>query len=379
MVVDKKYYDILELNPSCSQSDIKTAYRSLAKKWHPDKNKSPEAETKFKEILSAYEILSDEEKRSIYDNYGPSGNPNTNTGFQMPTHMFDMFQNQKPREKNEYQKIYITLEDAYNGCNIDLDITRKIKCVDCNGSGVRTGVSLPKCNICNGSGRQVKLNQIAPGLVQQFVTPCSKCNGSGIIITPDIQCKKCNGSKCLISNDKINVCLNRGTLENTQIKYPNLASYNPDHPEVTDLIYIIEYKPHPIFLTNKINNIISLFMIKQISLAEAITGNSFTLKHLNGKDVTIRTPRGYIIKPNELLGIKELGFPDVKRNTFNSLYVKFEVLFPISYSLSDEKLNTIRDVFELKEIENSDKDIYISIFNIDTGNEQETPSQCNQQ
>lgn len=402
MVVDKKLYDTLDLKPNCSQDEIKKAYRILAKKWHPDKNKSPDAELKFKEIATAYEILGDEEKRSMYDQYGIDGvSSNRHQGMNpngVPMDIFNQFfgqrshSQQRRSERNEYQLLEVSLEDAYNGATLEINLNRTIKCVGCNGFGTKKGVVPPKCNICGGKGKQVKMLQLGPGMMQQSIITCPKCNGIGNIITSDIQCLQCKGSKLVKSMEKINIAIKPGTSENTQIKFPNLASYNPQNPSVLDLVYVIKYKPHKTFFVKQVNGKSLLFVKQSIKLGEAITGAVIKLKHLNGKNLVIRTPRGYIIKPDDVLGVRDVGFPDIARKTNNPLYIIFDIVFPESYTMSDEKLNILKNVFNIKDTEYKDNDLYISLFdskdiieeNDDLGGvhfdtDQEHQTSCNQQ
>lgn len=165
MVKETKFYDILGVSPTASDSDLKKAYRKLALKYHPDKN--PNAGEKFKEISMAYEVLSDSDKRKIYDQHGEQGikeGGGGGGGFHSPMDIFDMFfggggmggrgPRGPRRTKNLMHQLSVSLEDMYNGTTRKLALQKNVICSDCNGIGGKEGAVQP-CTTCRGTGMQV--------------------------------------------------------------------------------------------------------------------------------------------------------------------------------------------------------------------------------
>ena len=214
MTENKDYYAILEVSKDATEDEIRKKYRSLAKKFHPDKwtngseSEKNEAEQKFKDIAEAYEVLSDPQKRQMYDNGGFEFDTNGFDPFEMFRNMTGggfssmfgdlggMFGNmgggrQVSRGSNIQTNISLTLEEAFKGGNREIVVTRKKSCVHCNGTGSADGKNAT-CAQCNGTGRITKTMQMGPGAMQVIHTTCPHCNGSGKqIVTP---CTKCNGT-----------------------------------------------------------------------------------------------------------------------------------------------------------------------------------------
>ena len=206
MVCETKYYDILGVSPDATETELKKAYRKQALKYHPDKN--PDAGDKFKEISQAYEVLSDKDKREIYDEFGEQGikeqgGGRGGGGFSSPMDMFNMFfgggggggpgmSNGRSRAKTKpiVHKLGVTLEDLYNGKKKKLAANRDLRCGDCDGKG---GTKVETCGDCRGRGMKVMTKQIGPGMMQQMQAPCNKCATRGEVVDPASTCKKCKG------------------------------------------------------------------------------------------------------------------------------------------------------------------------------------------
>ena len=199
---DNKFYEILGVSKDADHATIKKAYRKLALQHHPDRGGDSE---KFKQIGKAFEVLSDQEKRGMYDKFGEEG---LEGGGGAGAHdIFNMFfggrqKEQKQKTKNKVCNIQVPLEDFYRGRDINFEVNRKRVCKACTGSGLKQGAKKQKCKDCNGKGIKVKVVQIGPGMIQQMQTKCSTCNGEGIIINNSDKCKVCNGNKIVDEKKK---------------------------------------------------------------------------------------------------------------------------------------------------------------------------------
>jgi len=228
------YYQILGVERNSSQDEIKKAYRKLAMKYHPDKNKgNKEAEEKFKSISSAYSVLSDEKQKNIYDQFGEEGlngagfdpmggmdptdffsqvfrdfggggmgDPFGGFGFggrQQPTHTQDMS-----------HTIRVKLEDVYKGVTKQLEFNKKIICSTCKGIGSPNKSAVKKCATCKGSGVETIVRQVGPGMIQQQNITCRSCKGAGESIPKDQICGTCSGKKTIKSPKKLDIEINTG-------------------------------------------------------------------------------------------------------------------------------------------------------------------------
>ena len=203
MVCETKFYDILGVGPTATEAELKKAYRKQALKYHPDKN--PDAGDKFKEISQAYEVLSDPEKREIYDEFGEQGikeGHGKNAGFSSPMDMFNMFfgggmgagpggTRSRNKTKPMVHKLGVTLEELYNGKVRKLAANRDIQCENCDGKG---GKKVKKCSDCHGLGMKTKTRQMGP-MVQQSQHPCGTCSTRGEVVDPASICKTCKGKR----------------------------------------------------------------------------------------------------------------------------------------------------------------------------------------
>jgi molecular chaperone DnaJ len=204
----KDYYEILGLTSGASEADIKKAYRTLVKEWHPDVNKTPEAEEKFKEIAEAYEILSDETKRRNYDTYGHVDNENT-SAYNSAFSGFARRAKQVPVGADLSIIVPLTLEELHTGIKRTFKFKREVLCSDCDGKG---GEDIETCTTCQGNGQVYRLVSTPMGKFQS-VTMCHVCNGHGTI--PKILCKTCDGHGVISREDEINVEVPKGVFNNS--------------------------------------------------------------------------------------------------------------------------------------------------------------------
>ncbi|KAG8315507.1 DnaJ (Hsp40), sub A, member 4 [Homalodisca vitripennis] len=205
MVKETMYYDILGVKPNFTTDELKKAYRKLALKYHPDKN--PNEGEKFKQISQAYEVLSNPEKRAIYDKGGEQAlkEGGGGGGFSSnPMDVFDMFFRSafggnmrgpgERRGKDVVHQLSVSLEDLYKGAVRKLALEKNIICEKCEGRGGKKG-AVEKCMTCQGSGIYVQIQQASLGMIQQVKCVCGDCNGQGEKIAPKDRCKTCQGKK----------------------------------------------------------------------------------------------------------------------------------------------------------------------------------------
>jgi molecular chaperone DnaJ len=324
-------YNTLGVDKNADQDTIKKAYRKLAAQYHPDKNKSSDAENKFKEINNAYEILSNLEKRQQYDKFGMEGlngnMPNMGGfpfadifggafggGFPFEFNFSNNFRQQNMSKKDISIKIDLTYEEIYLGCNKTIKYGYLKKCNQCNGSGGETH----KCGDCNGNGRIKIIKRMGPMAIQQE-TMCSKCNGSGqFIIT---KCISCNGNKNTEGIKELNIDIPPGIKPEH-----NIIKQNGGHEienVVSDLKINIEEKPH-VFYKREDKNIRCKI---HINLIEALTGYQKEFTLLDGSKILYSTKE--ITKPNSKLRLKGKGFSDVNnKNDRGDLLCYITIDFP---------------------------------------------------
>ncbi|MEM3227512.1 MAG: molecular chaperone DnaJ [Candidatus Micrarchaeaceae archaeon] len=248
----KDYYEILHVRKDASPEEIKAAYRELALKYHPDRNKSPNAEETFKEINEAYAVLSDPEKRRQYDAYGPEGFNQRfseqdifrgfdieevfkNFGFDFgdTDEIFSSFfgfpqQNRRRRQQRGSDilaKMSISLEEAAKGAEKEVSIRHIVACEKCGGTGMEPGSKLLRCDRCNGTG-QIRTTRRTPFGVMQTITTCDKCGGSGKII--EVPCKECRGRGYVQKESKISVKIPKGVENGTRLRLEGMGDFGRD-------------------------------------------------------------------------------------------------------------------------------------------------------
>eukprot|EP00004_Rigifila_ramosa_P008549 TRINITY_DN197_c0_g1_i1.p1 TRINITY_DN197_c0_g1~~TRINITY_DN197_c0_g1_i1.p1 ORF type:complete len:446 (-),score=104.08 TRINITY_DN197_c0_g1_i1:37-1296(-) len=347
MVKETKYYDLLGVPPTASEDELRKAYRKLAIKLHPDKNPDPAAQDKFKEITHAYEVLSDQNKRELYDNYGEEGVQQGGApggdAHDIFSHFFGggMFgggrggsRRSGPRKGEDVvHPLRVSLEDCYKGKTSKLAIDRNIICKDCKGIGGKEG-SVQKCTDCGGRGIKVGLRQIAPGMVQQIQQHCGECGGQGEICKKEDRCKVCLGKKVVEEKKILEVHVDPGVTHGQKLVFSGEADQMPG-TEPGDVVLVIQVKEHEIFKRSGSD----LIMEKKISLLESLTGFEFIITHLDGRKLLIRHGVGNakqpakgpveVIKPGTIKGIKDEGMPTYKRPFDKGvLFIKFTVEFP---------------------------------------------------
>ncbi|GMH43372.1 hypothetical protein BSKO_11294 [Bryopsis sp. KO-2023] len=327
-----RYYELLGAEKSATEQELKKLHRKLALKHHPDKGGDPE---KFKEINEAYEVLKDSEKRKIYDEYGEDaikeGAANGGGGGGMQDIFESMFgggggsrRRQDAKGEDIVHKISVKLEDLYNGATRKLALTRKIKCVPCEGTGTKSKERYD-CKVCNGSGTEVRIKQLAPGMIQQMQMRCSVCSGSGHAPPKDDICPKCDGGALVKDRKVFEVIIDPGMKDGQKITFRGEAGYSDPSMLPGDVIFLVDAKDHKKF--KRVN--IDLVIEKEVSLVEALCGAQFSIRHMDNRVIHITPPEGCVIQPDSWHRVEEEGMPVHGRPMMKgNLYVHFDVKFP---------------------------------------------------
>ena len=368
---ETKLYDILNVSKGCNESDIKKSYKKLAMQYHPDRNKEEGSEEKFKEISRAYSILGNKDKRETYDNYGEEG-LNNNMSEQMPNmdpfgmfgNIFNMNNHSRPktRTKDRQEIVEISLEDIYKEKTMKINYDKLIICKKCLGLGVKDKTKTKRCVNCKGTGKILRVVQVAPGFISQTQSMCNICVGTGKMNEDNNICEECNGEKVVQSRNSLKIHLNKAFNEGHIIKFSGEADQNPDADIYGDLIVKIHIKPHDIFKIYKHNHLV---IDKTINLVEALCGCTFTIDHLDGRVIMVNYSN--IIQPFSKKIIHGEGLN-------GDLIIHFIVKFPDF--IDDERKKYIKELFKkcdkIKEIEYNDN--YI-LSELDDFNENENENE----
>lgn len=346
MVKETKFYDLLEVKPDATESEIKKAYRKLAVKLHPDKNPDGSTEAQFKEITFAYQILSDSEKRAAYDRGGENAiKEGGSQGGGMPTDIFDMFfgggrqQQRERRGKDMVHQLSVSLKDLYVGKVSKLAVQKNVICSGCDGRGGKDG-SVQPCRPCNGQGIRIELRQFGPGMVQQMQRQCSECDGTGEQIKEKDRCKTCNGKKVLPERKILEVNIDKGMEDEQRITFKGESDQAPGLPP-GDIIIVLDAKEHPVFKRKGTD----LLMEMEITLVEALCGFKRVITHLDERQVLIQTNPGQVIKDGAIKIVYGEGMPQY-RNPFEKgrLFINFKVVFPANNFASADALKQLEAI-----------------------------------
>ena len=327
MANKRDLYEVLEISKSASADEIKNAYRKLAKKYHPDLNKEPGAEEKFKEVQEAYDVLSDENKRKTYDQFGHAGAEGFGGqggfggfggfggagGFEDIGDIFEsMFgggfggfgggasrrnPNAPQRGNDLQQSITISFEEAAKGCPRSIDTMRIETCDECKGNGCQSGHSPKTCPECHGRG-QVTVQQRTPFGVIQSAKPCSRCNGKGTII--DNPCKKCNGAGRVRKNAKLDINIPAGVDDRQILTVRGQGNKGVNGGPAGDLNIVVNVRPHPIFERDGYN----VWCDVHLTFMQVTLGCTIQVPTLDGK-VEYSVPAG--TQPGDVFKLRGRG------------------------------------------------------------------------
>jgi len=315
-------------------------------KHHPDRGGDVD---KFKEISTAYEVLSDEQKRQQYDQFGPAGVQDSAEGQQGASpfgeDVFSQFfgggSRQRGPSKTEtmHTRADLTLEEIYEGTTKELRFNKQTICEACAGLGASSKKGVKHCRQCNGSGVLMQTRQMGP-FMQQVQSECPACGGQGKTIDPEYKCKPCNGKKIVKKKKVLEVKIRPGLKRGTKLYLRGQADQHPDM-EAGDIILTIGQKAHPTFTCTGTD----LIYTHKLSLAEALTGYNIPLKNVDGTTMLLQAEEGEVVDAGELKVVAGKGMPkDSKGGRRGDLYVMFDVTMP--KSVTKEQAEQLKQVLD---------------------------------
>ena len=343
----RDYYEILGIAKGSSESEIKTAFRRLARQYHPDVSKEEDAEEKFKEINEAYAVLSDQEKRAAYDRFGHAGVQGMGgvpdwTTMDFSDILGDLFgfgfggfgrssrrSPNAPRRGGDLQyRINLKFEEAIFGADKEIEITRDEICDTCDGTGAKPGTSPSRCSTCGGSGEVRRSQQTIFGSMVQ-VTTCPSCNGKGEVI--DNPCSTCNGRGQVRRSRKKVVTVPGGVDTGTQIRLAGEGQPGINGGPPGNLYLVIQVQPHKYFRRQDNNILLDL----NINVAQATLGDEVDVPTVDGQD-KLRIPAG--TQPGKVIRMRGKGVPHLRTNGRGDQLVIVNISIPTSINGEQREL-----------------------------------------
>ena len=348
----RDYYEVLGLSKGASVEDIKKAYRKQALKYHPDKNPGDkQAEEKFKEAAEAYEVLSNPEKKSRYDQFGHAGvGGSSGGGFNMTiddifSQFGDIFSDfgfggfggfgssrRSSRRVNKGTnlrvKVKLTLQEIAAGVQKKIKVNKYVTCESCGGTGARDSRSYRTCSTCGGAGQVTRVTQTLLGHMQTTQV-CPSCNGEGKII--EQKCTNCHGEGIVKENEIISIKIPAGVAEGMQMSVSGKGNAARRGGINGDLLVLIEEEKHPELIRDNNDLLYNLY----ISITQAALGTAIEIPTVNGR-VKIKIEPG--TQPGKILRLKGKGLPEVNNYRNGDLLVSINVWIPKSLSRDEKKL-----------------------------------------
>ncbi len=339
-MADKRdYYEVLDVEKNASDDEIKKAFRKKAKLYHPDLHPGDkEAEKNFKEVNEAYEVLSDKEKRSRYDQFGHAGvDPNYGAGaagspFNQNIDLDDILNSffggfggrrqanpNAPRRGSDVETVItISFEEAAKGCKKEVTFPRIDTCDECHGTGAKKGSSPKTCSACGGTG-QIKINQRTPFGVVQTARTCDKCGGKGRII--DNPCTRCDGKGRIRKTRKENINIPAGIADDQRISVGGLGNAGINNGPAGDLYITVNVRPHPIFERRGDD----VWCELPLTFIQACLGAEVVVPTLDGK-VSYTVHEG--TQPGDVFKLKGKGIPRLNGRGVGDQFVKVTIEVP---------------------------------------------------
>ena len=351
MAKEKDYYKILGVDKNASKEDIKAAYKKLAKQYHPDLNKSPDASEKFKEINEAAGVLGDEQKKAQYDQFGSAG-PQFQRGagfegFDFSDFMSDIggmgfdfdsiFENffggggrtrRRQRGSDLRYDLEIDLEDAAFGATKTITIPRTEECPKCHGTGAENPDDVVTCHECGGRGTSTRTQRTPFGMFQTTST-CPRCRGQGKIIKN--KCSECNGRGAVQKTRRIEIKIPAGANDGTNLRITGEGESGGRGVESGDLYVVINVKPHKIFERQE-NDI---FIKVQVPFTTAALGGEIEVPTLKGR-ASLKIPAG--TQSNTVFRMRNQGIPDLRSHHVGDENVEVIISVPEKLTKKQKKL-----------------------------------------
>ncbi len=371
------YYEILGVSKDADKSEIKSAFRKKARQLHPDVNKAPDAEEKFKELGKAYEILSDDEKRATYDRYGEDGLNNAGFNTQGPFasgfgDLGDIFESffgdfgfgggARQRDPNApvagddlRLDVELTFEEAVYGVTKEVKIGHLEACDECKGTGAKAGTSPVTCSVCGGTG---KVHHTTSTVLGQFtqVSACPKCHGTGKII--ESPCEKCHGKGQVEVEKKLELKIPAGVDTGSKMRLSGEGDAGLRGGPAGDLYIVLHVKPSDYYHREGLNIITRL----DITPAQAVLGDNIYVQTIDG-DKKLNIPAG--IQTGTTLKLAGHGVPHVQKPSYKGDHIVL-VNIKTPTNLTDEEKSLYKRLYEIntgKKAQNSFKDKVRGVFN----------------
>ena len=364
---DKDYYKILGVSKNSTKEEIKAAYKKLAKQYHPDLNKSPDAAEKFKEINEAAAVLGDDSKRAQYNQFGAAGEQFQGfSGFDFSDFMSDIggfgtdfdriFENffggggartrRRQRGSDLRYDMEIELEDAAFGATKTINVPRLEECEKCNGTGAESSKDIVTCDECNGRGVSTRTQRTPFGLFSTTTT-CRKCRGQGKYIKNE--CPECDGKGVVRKTRKIEVKIPAGATDGTNLRIQGEGEAGEHGMSPGDLYIVIHVKQHKIFERQE-NDV---YIKVPVSFTLAALGGEIDVPTLKGK-AELKIPAG--TQSNTIFRMKGLGIPELHSHHHGDEHVEVYITVPEKLTKKQKQL------LEEFEKENKDKGFLKGVF-----------------
>ena len=375
----RDYYEVLGVSKTASEDEIKKAYRSLAKKYHPDMNPGDkEAEEKFKEVNQAYAILSDPEKKARYDQFGPEaaeggagygGFGDFGGGFG-GIDLNDIFEgmfgggfgggfsggstrrNGPQKGDDVAQRVTITFEEAAFGCKKDIRYTKSDRCTECEGTGASPGSTPKTCSKCGGKG-QINVQQRTPFGIMQTAKTCDACGGKGKII--ENPCKKCRGTGMTSASKTLEVSIPAGIDDGQKISLRGMGHAGKNGGPAGDLYIVVHVKKHPVFTREDFD----IYCEIPITFPEAALGGEIKVPTLEG-EISYELPEG--TQTGTTFTLRGKGIPYINGRGRGDLI--FRVVIDVPRNLNDAQKDALRKFAEASG-KTSKKDKFKNFFGKD--------------
>lgn len=350
----RDYYEILEVDRSASPDEVKKAFKKAAKKYHPDLNKDPDAEARFKEATEAYDVLSDTEKRRIYDQFGHEGLKGRGVAPDFTyANVQDIFeqifgggfadlfggggrQRRGPRRGADLEyPLRVTFMEAAHGCAKTITVPRRVECEPCHGRGLRDGRQPTACATCGGSGQVIS----AQGFLR-IRTTCPSCRGAGSTLRPEDRCPSCNGAGKLRQSTEMEIRIPSGAYTGLQIRHTGAGEAGDPGAEPGDLYVTLDVEAHEVFKRDGAD----VYVTVPIPYEVMCLGGQVSVPTVHGEetiDVKRGTPSGHV------LVLRGKGVDLIRsRGARGDQHVRLVVDVPTT--LSEEQEELVRKLAELR-------------------------------